>query len=1585
MNASLASRAPRALLAAASIALVTAGCTGEDTQGVHHTFAEAQAIVDGLALEITSPTADHVFADGATIAVAGGVGVAGAWPEGLSFTVELRDGGTALRTRAVAMSAQAPTFDETFEGPAPGWYDAALIATLVGEAPGGALKTARAEVAARFAVNAPAPAPTVTIRATADGVAVAPGVELTAEAEVEDDTIAPEASLQLEYRWFRDGEAAAIRTRVDDPTLPGALVAAGATLKVEVRANDGFREGFDGAPAGEASVTIPNAAATCGAMLVSPAAADTTRDITCRCTDFDSPIDGGDRSTCVFRDGDGEVLQDDGSCTLPAEKTEKGMTVTCELTPKDDGGVAGTTMTSAAPVTVLDAPPSAPEVAITPSAATAEDSVTCEVVTHGVDPDGDSVTYEVRWKVNGETVAGVATASTAVSALGATGGDEVVCEVKAVAGGASSAFAASAALTLGNATPQLPNVLLTSAPGSPPTVEDTLTCDASQATDADDASGESLTITYAWFIDDELVVGAEGATLSGDAFARGDVVKCRATACDAQGACTAAVNSKTSALVQNAPPSIGAVVITGGRAGGVGEPGDTLTCEFSGWQDADGDEPEVSYTWSVTDPDTGVTTVIVGQTSEDYIVSEALAEGAIVTCTVTPKNGDDAGAPRTADGGVTIVAPSPIAPVVSVVAPDGADGEVTCAVVEDAQNLPAGATWTWRWSLSGAAAFTGEATLAADAVSHCDLVKCWAELSGPGDLALTSNQAQLLLPLGSDCDDGDPCSGAVCFAAGGCNLTAVSGPSCDNGDPCTSDDYCSEGVCVAGPTVCTEDRVTVTPDMGTGGSVAPMVGALPGGGYVVHYSEVQNTPSSRRLMSARVTDGHGSRVAQKTHTVPLPTHFAPYNIASRPVFAGNGRYAVLTSDLISRPACNCACHNSNFRLRRFTLEGDPVDDVLAAVISQVNCMSYGRASNIRLDLAALSDDSYGVFEAYSYTTTIGQPGAPQAIRYRVVDATMQTGATVNLVAGGARSNTMAWEARVIPDGSDTILVAWAGSDGLTVFAQRFTKTGATVDSDPIAVATTTSAVTAVRAAGFVNGRFVVAWEADGLDGSGVGVRAQRFDGNANPLGVAIVATGATVGDQRLGGIGAFGTFGFVVAYRDTSDVTPAQRAQRFGPSGAALGAPIAINARATAGSRAAEVEVLDGDEWVVAWTDDADVTWTRRFTADGELAPRVAERRASTTYVGGQGESQAARAGDGDVMIVYSTSFYPGLGTEIAARVVDTEGVEVRGEQLVNTFLTGPQKEPTVAGGPDRFAVAWTSDDEDGSSVEGVIARLFDGAGAPLGEAFIVPEATASFQQQPSAAMTGTGAWMVAWNGYSAASGSLSDVYGRIFDASGAAVTGDLVINAHLGGPQERPAVAAIPFADAFIVAWQSRNQDGDGDGIYLRKVGADGEMLSPELRANTTTAGDQRRPAIAIAQDNRFAVCWTTPAGLLTELICQHFSTTTMAPQGAEVAIRTDLAGSRQDARVAFLPSGRLYVAYATEGLDHDGFAVEVTQLNNLGARVAPRFVSNRYWDGHQQAAWVVPADDRVLVGWTSDGQDGDGLGVYFRSFPLP
>src|SRR5262245_49037627 len=75
---------------------------------------------------------------------------------------------------------------------------------------------------------------------------------------------------------------------------------------------------------------------------------------------------------------------------------------------------------------------------------------------------------------------------------------------------------------------------------------------------------------------------------------------------------------------------------------------------------------------------------------------------------------------------------------------------------------------------------------------------------------------------------------------------------------------------------------------------------------------------------------------------------------------------------------------------------------------------------------------------------------------------------------------------------------------------------------------------------------------------------------------------------------------------------------------------------------------------------------------------------------------------------------------------------------------------------------------------------------------------------------------------------------------------------------QGAPVVAQIG-GGGFVVVWVSAGQDGSGFGVYGQRYAAAGAKIGPEFRVNTTTAGDQRQPALTALSGGGFLVVWAS------------------------------------------------------------------------------------------------------------------------------
>ena len=181
-------------------------------------------------------------------------------------------------------------------------------------------------------------------------------------------------------------------------------------------------------------------------------------------------------------------------------------------------------------------------------------------------------------------------------------------------------------------------------------------------------------------------------------------------------------------------------------------------------------------------------------------------------------------------------------------------------------------------------------------------------------------------------------------------------------------------------------------------------------------------------------------------------------------------------------------------------------------------------------------------------------------------------------------------------------------------------------------------------------------------------------------------------------------------------------------------------------------------------------------------------------------------------------------------------------EWLVNTHTSNIQKlaESTtaVAAAPNGdYLVSWTSNGQDGSGL-GIYAQQFTAAGAASGNEFRANTTTAGDQQRPSVAADGSGNSVIVWESYGQ-DGDHSGVYGQRYDASGQTVGAEFRSNVTTLGYQETPQAACLT-GGGFVVVWGGKGA-GDVSGIFGRQYDASGAPLGGEFLINTQTCPARR------------------------------------------------------------------------------------------------------------------------------------------------
>jgi len=360
-----------------------------------------------------------------------------------------------------------------------------------------------------------------------------------------------------------------------------------------------------------------------------------------------------------------------------------------------------------------------------------------------------------------------------------------------------------------------------------------------------------------------------------------------------------------------------------------------------------------------------------------------------------------------------------------------------------------------------------------------------------------------------------------------------------------------------------------------------------------------------------------------------------------------------------------------------------------------------------------------------------------------------------------------------------------------------------------------------------------------------------------------------------------------------------------------------------------DIAQADNGNWVSVWEDDPDENgiyqvMVRGFDPDGnERFARQVVNPTGVNVVNATNPS-VAMAADGRFVVVWQSGT-----TELRMRLYNADGQPVQASDRSVTLVpsTGSVNNPDVAmDNSGNFVVTW-ADDNDGNNTFQILARGFN-----------------SLYQDRFTTKT---------------------------------------VNGNSGGQQVNPVIAMAGNGD-YVVAWDD-DRSGTWD-IGLRGYRANELDMFTETLANTTTAGEQISPDIAMDDSSRFVVIWEDDADLnqAFQIKARGFQ-----PNGsqlfAEKTVNVDSSGNQINPAVAMDNFGNWYPVWEDNGQGGEGYQImwntfspTGSRLNTADGRVNPvTSVSNKFGSVVRKGPSVIAHDSgRFLVSWADD-MDGD---TYFQ-----
>ena len=335
------------------------------------------------------------------------------------------------------------------------------------------------------------------------------------------------------------------------------------------------------------------------------------------------------------------------------------------------------------------------------------------------------------------------------------------------------------------------------------------------------------------------------------------------------------------------------------------------------------------------------------------------------------------------------------------------------------------------------------------------------------------------------------------------------------------------------------------------------------------------------------------------------------------------------------------------------------------------------------------------------------------------------------------------------------------------------------------------------------GGFVIVWQSNGQDGDKYGIYAQRYTAAGTPISQAFRVNTHTPDDQSNPSITALPNGGFVVAWQSKDQ-------------------------------------------------DESDYgIYAQRYTADGAKAGN--EFQVNTYIINEQSNPSITALPDSGFVVTWQ-GYGSGDGSGIYAQRYTAAGVKAGSEFRVNTHTDHYQIKPSITALSDGgFVVVWYSTGT--YSHHSVYAQRYNATGDKISNEFQVNAHTSGVQSNPSIAALSDGGFIVVWASYDQ-DGSDYGLYAQRYYKDGAKAGDEFQVNTYMTRDPSFPSITALPDG-GFVIAWQSKDQDGDTDGIYAQRYTAAGTPISAEFQVNTHTPDDQSNPSITALPTGGFVVAW--------------------------------------------------------------------------------------------------------------------------------
>ncbi|WP_299978197.1 Ig-like domain-containing protein [uncultured Pseudoteredinibacter sp.] len=272
-----------------------------------------------------------------------------------------------------------------------------------------------------------------------------------------------------------------------------------------------------------------------------------------------------------------------------------------------------------------------------------------------------------------------------------------------------------------------------------------------------------------------------------------------------------------------------------------------------------------------------------------------------------------------------------------------------------------------------------------------------------------------------------------------------------------------------------------------------------------------------------------------------------------------------------------------------------------------------------------------------------------------------------------------------------------------------------------------------------------------------------------------------------------------------------------------------------------------------------------------------------------------------------------------------------------------------------------------------VFAQRYNADGSTAGDSFMVNSYTIADQINSDVIGLSDGGFVVTWQSRDQ-DGDLDGIYAQRYDADNNKVGPETQINVYTESNQQRPAISELDDG-GYIITWMSNGQDGSGEGVYMRLFNAEGIAVTGDVRVNDSTIDSQANPSITTLSDGRFIVSWDTENSAGQNQAMAKIYDDQGRSLSGEFAL-SNVGGAQSLSHVTATADGGFAVSWL-EQADKETI-VKVQLFNSDGSPSLSNAIDvhSSISAGASKAEVAGLANGDIVVVWTSD--DADQLGVF-------